>query len=310
MKSSKNGQAALHALKRPRFAKDVSEKSRSAGLGWWGERSPRDEFLQKTRPIKQSGSRGPLDPTNCQTRSKEVAEHLISAAENLRKTIERLRFGKPVAYVYNPLNYAWAPYEKYVRKFGCSRKRVVFLGMNPGPFGMIQTGVPFGEVAAVRDWLGIEATVNRPRRAHPLRPVSGFACARSEVSGQRLWGLFAEQFGEAATFFAEHLVMNYCPLAFVEESGRNRTPDKLLSSEKQRLFVCCDEHLRAIIGALKPEWLIGIGDFAYGRAKQVLGDSDVKIMRILHPSPASPAANKNWKEIVTSQLCEAGVWNL
>ena len=36
-------------------------------------------------------------------------------------------------------------------------KRVVFLGMNPGPFGMAQVGVPFGEVAAVRDWLRIDA---------------------------------------------------------------------------------------------------------------------------------------------------------
>src|SRR5438105_3009601 len=148
-------------------------------------------------------------------------------------------------------------------------RSVVFLGMNPGPFGMVQTGVPFGEITAVREWLGIEAPVTRPEREHPRRPVSGFGCTRSEVSGQRVWGLFAERFGEPADFFNQHIVMNYCPLAFMEQTGRNRTPDKLAPAEKSQLFDLCDEHLRAIVTALKPEWLIGIGDFAYRRAQEI-----------------------------------------
>jgi single-strand selective monofunctional uracil DNA glycosylase len=219
-----------------------------------------------------------------------------------------LKFRPPVTYVYNPLVYAWAPYEAYLRKSSVTPKRIVFLGMNPGPFGMVQTGVPFGEVAAVRDWLKIEGPVGKPGREHPQRLVTGFACARSEVSGRRLWGLFAERFGTPERFFAEHIVMNYCPLAFLENRGRNRTPDKLPASERAALFAACDRHLRAVVTALQPEWLVGVGDFAARRGQLLLPQSALKVGRILHPSPASPAANRNWKGLATRQLEELGVW--
>jgi single-strand selective monofunctional uracil DNA glycosylase len=237
-----------------------------------------------------------------------VSQALIAAARRLRAETSRLRFQPPVTHVYHPLAYAWAPHAAYLRKFGATRKRVVFLGMNPGPFGMAQTGVPFGEVTAVRGWLRIEGPVGKPQREHPRRPVTGFACCRSEVSGRRLWGLFAERFRAPEQFFARHLVMNYCPLAFLEDSGRNRTPDKLPAPEKAALFAACDRHLRAIVAALEPEWLIGIGDFALHRAEQALGNSSLKLGRILHPSPANPAANRNWQARVTRQLEALGVW--
>jgi single-strand selective monofunctional uracil DNA glycosylase len=237
-----------------------------------------------------------------------ISKALVAAARRLRAETKRLRFGPPVTHVYNPLAYAWAPHAAYLTRFGLARKRVVFLGMNPGPFGMVQTGVPFGEVAAVRDWLRIECAVGRPQREHPRRPVTGFACARSEVSGRRLWGLFAERWHAPEQFFAEHIVMNYCPLAFLESSGRNRTPDKLPAAEKTALFAACDHHLQAIVTALQPEWVIGIGEFAAKRAEEVLVGGHSKLGRILHPSPASPAANRNWNVLATRQLQTLGVW--
>jgi single-strand selective monofunctional uracil DNA glycosylase len=233
---------------------------------------------------------------------------LIEAARELAAEADRLRFGPPVTHVYNPLEYARAPHEAYLRKFGGGRKRVVFLGMNPGPFGMAQTGVPFGEVEAVRGWMGIEAPVGRPKREHPKRPVEGFACPRSEVSGRRVWGLFAERFGEAASFFADHLVLNYCPLVFCEASGRNRTPDQLPAGEQERLFAACDRHLRRALDILGPEWLIGVGGFAEGRALAAAAGGPAKVGRILHPSPASPAANRGWAAAATRQLTGLGVW--
>ena len=241
--------------------------------------------------------------------SNSVTQALIVTARRLRADTNRLKFTPPVAHVYNPLAYAWAPYEAYLRKYGASRKRVVFLGMNPGPFGMVQTGVPFGEIAAVREWLNIEAPVGRPAGEHPRRPVSGFACLRSEVSGRRLWGLFAERFGAPAQFFRQHLVMNYCPLAFLELSGRNRTPGKLPAREKAALFAACDRHLHAVVTVLQPEWLIGVGEFAARRAENVFQKSLLKVGQILHPSPANPAANRNWKRVVTRQLEQLGAWH-
>ncbi|XP_041320208.1 single-strand selective monofunctional uracil DNA glycosylase-like, partial [Pyrgilauda ruficollis] len=44
--------------------------------------------------------------------------------------------GPPVAAVYAPLEYAWEPHRRFVRRFLRSPKAVLFLGMNPGPFGM------------------------------------------------------------------------------------------------------------------------------------------------------------------------------
>jgi single-strand selective monofunctional uracil DNA glycosylase len=246
--------------------------------------------------------------TKASIESSDTSAKLIAAARRLARAVDRLKFSAPVEHVYNPLGYAWKPHEVYLRRFGCGPKRVVFLGMNPGPFGMVQTGVPFGEINSVRDWLNIESVVGKPGDEHPRRPVTGFACLRSEVSGQRLWGLFAARFRSPARFFSEHLVINYCPLAFLERNGRNRTPDKLPPLEKARLFAACDDHLRAVIKALQPEWLIGIGDFAAKRAADVLVDGSPKVARILHPSPASPAANRGWSAIVVAQLQQLGVW--
>ncbi len=234
---------------------------------------------------------------------------LLDAAARLRDAAGALSFSLPVAYVYNPLDYAWRTHKAYIETYGGDGKAVLFLGMNPGPWGMSQTGVPFGEIAMVRDWLGVEGPVEKPPREHPRRPVLGFRCSRSEVSGRRLWGLFYERFGTAGAFFRRHFVANYCPLVFLEESGRNRTPDKIGAEERERLFAVCDEHLRAVCSALKPHWVVGIGAFAEKRATAALQETNAVITRILHPSPASPAANGGWAQRAAGQLEESGIWS-
>ena len=233
---------------------------------------------------------------------------LIEAAQKLCAEVEKQRFAAPITHVYNPLRYAWKGHELYLSRFGGGRKEVIFLGMNPGPFGMAQTGVPFGEIAAVRDWMKIQAAIARPALEHPRRPVLGFDCARSEISGQRLWKLFGDRFGKAENFFERHLVVNYCPLAFLEETGRNRTPDKLSPEEKARLFRACDDHLRSVFEILQPKWVIGIGAFAGKQASEAAAGSTLKVGQILHPSPASPAANRDWSGQVTAQLKALGIW--
>ncbi len=240
--------------------------------------------------------------------AEKTGAQLIAAARELGAEVDRLKFTPPVAHVYNPLAYAWAAHEKYLKKFGGGRKRVLFIGMNPGPFGMVQTGIPFGEIAAVRDWMGIGGKINKPASEYPKRPILGFDCPRSEVSGRRLWGLFAERFGSPENFFKEHFVANYCPLAFFEESGRNRTPTVLPQIESRALFEICDGHLRRVLEILEPEWLIGVGDFAAKRGKIVSEGLKIKAGRILHPSPASPKANRGWAKIATQELLELGVW--
>ncbi len=235
------------------------------------------------------------------------AEALVAAAAALRDATAAFAAPAPITHVYAPLVYAWAVHEAYLRRYGDGPKRVVFVGMNPGPFGMVQTGIPFGDVPSVRDWMGIEAPVGSPPDEDPKKPVLGFACPRREVSGQRLWGLFARRFGSAQAFFSEHFVVNYCPLAFLA-AGRNVTPDKLPATVAKELLARCDAHLQAVAAALRPQWVVGIGQWALRRAEGALRGHDVRLTTILHPSPASPAANRGWAEAVEQQLRAVGIW--
>jgi single-strand selective monofunctional uracil DNA glycosylase len=235
-----------------------------------------------------------------------VADRLVRATLALRADVKDLSFGAPVTHVYDPLQYAWPAHREYLRRFGNSKKRILLLGMNPGPFGMAQTGVPFGEIAHVRDWLGIEGRIGQPAIAHPKRPIEGFACKRVEVSGTRLWGAIAAHWKRPERFFADHFIANYCPLVFMEESGRNRTPDKLPADERDPLYAACDRHLRRIVRLLEPDWLIGIGAFAEKRARSALHGS-TRIATVLHPSPANPRANRDWEGEVRRQLDALGL---
>jgi single-strand selective monofunctional uracil DNA glycosylase len=235
-------------------------------------------------------------------RARTLDEELWRAAQELAREVDALSFGPPVTHVYNPLRYAAAAHREYLRRYGSTPKRVVFLGMNPGPWGMAQTGVPFGEVALVRDWLEISAEIGKPDHEHPTRPVLGFACPRSEVSGARLWGAFAERHVRPEQFFSERFVANYCPLVFMEASGRNRTPEQLPVAERAPLFSLCDRHLRTLCRLLEPEWVIGVGGFAESRAREALADTGIRVCRILHPSPQNPEANRGWAERAQAQL--------
>lgn len=291
-------------------------------------------MMQPSQPGQSSPARStapaqPAAPTP--PAASRVANELLAAARELSQALGRLAFAPPVAHVYNPHDYAWAPYEAYVTRFATGARRLVFLGMNPGPFGMMQTGVPFGEVAAVRDWMGIGAPpategpgqagrafaslIQRPAREHPARPIQGFDCRRSEVSGRRLWSWAQSRWGSAETFFADCFVLNYCPLVWLEESGRNRTPAQLPAAEMRAVRKACDEHLTRALQALSPEWAIGIGGFAEERLREVLASGklagdlapSVRIGQILHPSPASPAANRGWQAAVEARLAALGI---
>ena len=227
--------------------------------------------------------------------------------DDLVRELADLSFLPPVALVYNPLVYARGPWDRYLELYGVGKREIVLLGMNPGPFGMAQTGVPFGDVGMVRDWMGIEEEVGKPGVEHPKRPVSGFDCPKGEVSGKRLWGWARDRFGRAEDFFSRFFVANYCPLCFMEEGGKNRTPDKLKRDERDALFVACDRALRRTVEYLEPKYVVGIGKFAEDRINAALPDLDIKTGRILHPSPASPVANRGWAPRAEADFDKLGI---
>ncbi len=239
------------------------------------------------------------------------AKAISQATDQVCSDLEGLTFSEPVTHVYNPLLYARRSHQRYIDRFAKGTKRVLMMGMNPGPWGMAQTGIPFGEIPAVRDWMGISEPVEQPDMEHPKRPVTGFECEKSEVSGRRLWGLFSEVYPDPKDFFAEHYAVNYCPLVWMEASGRNRTPDKITAAEMEPVHAACDRYVQTHLEQFKPEYAIGVGAYAETALKRIsaaIGMDDIKIGRILHPSPASPAANKDWAGTATKQLKELGVW--
>jgi len=235
---------------------------------------------------------------------------IVEYAQTLIKDLEGFEFSDPVAVTYNPLTYAWDNHCQYLEKYGSGKKKVLFLGMNPGPWGMSQTGVPFGEISLVRDWMKLDGKIEKPEIEHPKRKVEGFDCQRSEVSGKRLWGYFAEKFPKAEDFFKDHFVVNFCPLVWMSETGANITPDKLSKEKMKPIEEVCIKHLKSLINEFEPSLLVGVGAFAEKRLKEVKNETffpEIKVGKILHPSPASPVANRGWAEAAEKQLVELGV---
>ena len=232
---------------------------------------------------------------------------LDAIVADMIEALRPLRFGRPVTHVYNPLEYAREPLRQYHAKFASTPKEVVFLGMNPGPWGMAQTGIPFGEIHAVRDWMQINAPVGTPGEMHPKRPVIGFSCTKREVSGRRLWGWAQKTFKTPTLFFKRFFVANYCPLLFIEKSGRNRTPDQIRTAERKPLQEICDHALRLTIDYFKPRYVVGIGKFAETRARSAIDNRKIKIGGITHPSPANPQANRGWEPLMVNQLAALGI---
>jgi len=231
-----------------------------------------------------------------------TAKKLIAITKKLATQVDQIKFGKPVSCVYNPLRYAWSAHEDYLKRYSNGAKEWILLGMNPGPFGMAQTGIPFGEVSSVRDWLGIETTVLQPTQVHPKRPITGFSCHRHEISGQRLWGWAKARFVTPEQFFKQFFVINYCPLFFIKNDGTNLTPDKLCAADRQQLFTFCDQALSEMVTVLAARGIVGVGNFAKTRAIAALANQQLKITTVPHPSPANPRANSGWSQLMDNCL--------
>lgn len=230
--------------------------------------------------------------------TRSMTHPVLHSSLELRDALDRLRFHAPVSVVYNPLQYAWRPFETYVNRYAHGTKRFVILGMNPGPWGMAQTGVPFGEIEAVTDWLAISEPVDQPAVVHPNRPILGFETTRREVSGQRVWGWARQRYETPERFFRDAFVLNYCPLLFYDEAGTNITPDKLKREDREALHAVCDRSLRAQVQSLGASHLIGLGRFAEARAREALAGLPVAVLTAPHPSPANPAANAGWMPLM------------
>lgn len=239
----------------------------------------------------------------------DFSERLIDRTRKLCREVDDLSFSYD-GFIYNPLDYARDMHEAFLRRYAREGASILFLGMNPGPFGMMQTGVPFGEVNAVRDYLHLDLPVGKPENEHPNRPVLGMKIGRSEGSGKRLWGLISLLWPNAEDFFRDHCIFNYCPLGFLDQgkTAKNFTPDHLPKAEKTALEAVCDAYLRDVIDIFKPKALIGVGKYAEAKLEAVNDDGSRIVSSIIHPSPGNPQANNGWNEKTMQKMKELGLW--
>ncbi|XP_071563318.1 single-strand selective monofunctional uracil DNA glycosylase isoform X2 [Temnothorax nylanderi] len=237
--------------------------------------------------------------------STSISDRLLSIEQELCTKLRQVSFPSSIEYIYNPLEYAFETHAMYVRKYCTGTKKILFVGMNPGPWGMSQTGVPFGEINMVKDWLKISGPVGKPSKEHPDRKVIGFQCTRSEISGLRLWGLFRDLCESPENFFRYAYMHNYCPFAFMDGRARNITPAEIKGEGQRILHELCDKSLIDIIQLLKAEIVVGIGNYAEKRAQIAVqtGGLSVQVMVLRHPSPRA-VGNQNWNEMAMQRLNE------
>jgi len=240
-----------------------------------------------------------------------LSEKILSIEVELAKYLTNLNYTRsPVRYISNPIDHAHQPHKMFLEKYLDGEKSVLFLGMNPGPWGMCQTGVPFGDIMSCESFLGIVAEVNKcvPGQ-HPKRPILGFSCKRKEVSGSRFWTFFKSICGRPENFFKSCFVLNYCPLAFMKDSGKNIGAAELSKELRDQVNQACDVALHRILGLLNVKLVVGVGKFAEGRAKSVIKeyDLDISVGNLMHPSPINPAANKGWDKIAYTTLQDLGL---
>ena len=175
------------------------------------------------------------------------------------------------------------------------------------------SGVPFGEVSVVNNWLKINGVVGKPKVEHPKRQIEGLNCKKREVSGERFWNFIKSVSGTPEIFFRNCLVYNHCPLIFMGKSGKNVTPPDMKIDVRNKLLQLCDETLKDVIELYSVKHIVGLGRFAETRAKKVVNDNIIKnvdVSFLIHPSPASPAANKGWNELAYKTLTDSKVIEL
>ncbi|KAJ8670440.1 hypothetical protein QAD02_001699 [Eretmocerus hayati] len=238
-----------------------------------------------------------------------ISDTFLAIECALSQKLRYINFNFPVEHIYDPVVYAYHTHAIYVTKYCHSNKKILFLGMNPGPWGMSQTGVPFGEVNIVKEWLKISGYIGKPFREQADRLVTGFSCTRSEISGRRFWSLFKELCGgDPEKFFRHSFLHNYCPIALMDAGGRNITPAELKGPEQYALYAACDEALAAVLRLLQVEIVLGVGRFAEKRAQTVVKTAGlpIKVLCIPHPSPRS-VGNENWNEKAKLKLREYGL---
>ncbi|KAI8124664.1 hypothetical protein FF38_10666 [Lucilia cuprina] len=226
----------------------------------------------------------------------ELWRQFYKLETQLNEKLRNITTPLEISYIYNPVEYAADLHQAYLKKYLKGGKKVLFIGLNPGPNGMGQTGIPFGNITTVRDKMGLNGTVNQPPNIHPKRPVNGLATTIEEPSGKRLWTKFQElSDGSLDIFFEQCFVYNFCPLLFYNSKGDYISPQKLKAPYNRQISNACLHTIEQILELIQPEVIVAIGRYAYDNLKAVKYCIEKRLLYLRHPSPR--ACTKNWSKI-------------
>ena len=279
---------------------------------------------------------------------------LIKTTRILADDLHALRRPAGVSHVYNPLRYMWPAHERFLSRHyvtdrasapdgrldfyepaGATRpRRYLILGMNPGPHGMVQTGLPFGDVVNAAAMLGYRTGDQVPApdlagvELHPSRPVIGLSATRREASGERLWGGLAAIFGGLEQTLAACFAANYCPLAYFADDaqGTNVTPEdfgkKTIKGEPNprhdpgyaaELDKVCLPYLVRVARAMRVEVILAVGRYAEAKANIIAAlqpddsrPARPKVVYLTHPSPLATRSAGEWATMARHALENAG----
>ena len=228
---------------------------------------------------------------------------IIELYKSLNIELDELKFFPPCFYVYNPLSYCFESFKIYFEYLNTEEEINLFFGINPGPFGMAQTGIPFGDKETVKNYLKIEPKIDIDKipKQHPKKQILGLEVKRVEKSGRIFWGVIKEFYPEKYDFFKSNFVLNFCPLCFLDEQGRNITPKVLRKEDQIALYKILEIFMLKLFKLIKIKKLIAIGDETFSYLNAL--NTKLKIQTIIHPAAyKSPEFIKNEYKIFLKEL--------
>nr|XP_022920875.1 single-strand selective monofunctional uracil DNA glycosylase-like [Onthophagus taurus] len=255
----------------------------------------------KLSPVKEpdkSTTNEDKNPHLIEANEEDIPTIFLNYEQQLSLELNNLTFSFPVHYIYNPLEYAWEPHSTFVKTYCKGTKDVLFLGLNPGPWGMCQTGIPFGEVNISKEWLKMNGEVEKPKDECPKKQIKGFECHRSEESGKRFYGFFKNLCRTPEAFFKNAFVYNLCPLAFMKKESANITPHELKGQIKKDIENICGKTLVDILKLLDIKIIVALGRYTEKQAIEITQGfqlGHIKVIYMPHPSPRV-VGNNNWAE--------------
>jgi single-strand selective monofunctional uracil DNA glycosylase len=223
--------------------------------------------------------------------------------------------------VLNPGRYGERWHARFRRAYPMSPRPLLVFGLNPGPYGMAQTGVPFTDLKRLESalpglWKDLVASgepVTRPGLAPPS--LARHLTRTFESSSVRVYRFLERAYGRPELALREVVFVNPCPLLFIDpETGANRTPADLpraLRARKAAELVHAFEELRRAtvleaVAELEPRGAILLGRdvaAAVGEAlRAALGARSV--VEWEHPARAVP---ETWSRGLADELRKRGL---